>query len=198
MAVINIYTQAQVLNALQRGLVALLLISQKIQAEFIFFNSSRYITYKNIQYDIFCLYTTVNNENSYISYSSLPNVYEEKFYLLVGALIKKTKTVDVFGAYGGSLNPNYQAPNTIIEVIIPFTITLNRTDADLIDAQPNEGVWYLPFVDDNGQAITNRVPVSVTDNGVGFDFRFDETTVPARIYGFANNDAPQVIIVKAI
>lgn len=99
---------------------------------------------------------------------------------------------------GGAIDPNAQNPNTIIEVILPFTITLNRTDDDLIDAVPPQGVWYLPFVDDSAKPITNRVPVSVTDNGVSFDYRFDETTVPARIYGFATGDPTQAIIVKAI
>jgi hypothetical protein len=199
MAVINLYTQAQVQQSLQRGLVSLLLISQKIQSDFLFFNTSIYNTYKNLQYDIYQIYTAVNNEQGFINYGELPNPYEENFYQLVGALVKKTKTIDVFGAYGGSLNPNYQAPNVIIDITLPelATFDLYKTDVNLLDA--GGGNWYLPFLNEDGSALPSTYkPVLVTDNGVSFGYTFDGSVTPPRIYGFGNNSPTQNIVVTVV
>lgn len=206
MAVINLYTQAQVQQSLQRGLVSLLLISQKIQSDFLFFNTSLYNTYKNLQYDIYQIYTAVNNEQGFINYGELPNPYEENFYQLVGALVNKTKTIDVFGAYGGSLNPNYQAPNIIIEIIeSPLApLVLNKTQADLI-LDVSAGQYYLPYLNNDGSAITTgQRPYLVSINGesIGYTFNLlapDGVTAytPPRIYSFSNN-SPQTITINAV
>lgn len=140
-----------------------------------------------------CLYRLITALNWDLNDNIDDQVTENIYTLLV-------KEISPYNGGVLPVNPDVIIPGrTVIIPPPPYApIQLTRAATDLIDAQPNDGVWYLPFVDDNGQPISNRVPVSVTDNGVGFDFRFDETTVPARIYGFANNDAPQVIIVKAI
>lgn len=94
------------------------------------------------------------------------------------------------GTYaGGSIDPNAQNPNTVIDVIESGVIKLTFSDADLLDA--GGGNWYLPW--------TNAAtPVSVTDNEVSFTFQYDESVVPARIYGFSSGAPTQVIVVVAI
>lgn len=196
----NLYTQAQVDTALQRGLVALLLISQKIQSGFLYLYSGQYQTYKDLQYDIYCLYTSVNNEQGFVEYGLSPNSYELSFYGLVGALIKKTKTVDVGGAYDGSINPNYQAPNIIIEIVEGgFTPTppYTKTEADLIEDGAGSGNWYLPFLDNSGNApAAGLIPVQVTDtlfDGT-FTFTYNNSFTPGRIYGFTSNEAQSITV----
>lgn len=119
MAVVNLYTQAQVQIALQRATVAMLLISQKIASGFLYLNQPRYLTYKNLQYDIYALFSTVNNELRFINFAVPTDTYEQSFMGLVGAMIEKTKTVDVYWAYNGASDPNYQAPGTTQYIVNP-------------------------------------------------------------------------------
>lgn len=286
---VNIYTHTQVQEALQRGLVALLLISQKIQSDFLFLYNQQYITYKDLQYDTYAIYNAVNNEQDYIGYTSTPNTYELNFYGLVGALIKFTKTVDVFGKYDGSLNPNIQSPGTTIVTIpvllgynsdklafettgdspqlilanydvlyaslygnnpilaiydnqgqyivdeqtppiieyldndpskkilsitwdygvatsgyiqisgvSPSAATGNPTNNnsavelpfsqdDLLDA--GGGNWYLPLV-----LASTKVPIYTQVNGISISVTYDKSNVPARLYGFANNETQSIIV----
>lgn len=107
MSSLPLYTLAQVQDAQLRALVGMALISDNIQSGFYYFTPT-YGTYKNLQYDIYTLYSTVTNELGFITFSSNPTAYEYQFYDIVGSLINKTKQVDVFGKYGGSINPYYQ------------------------------------------------------------------------------------------
>lgn len=125
MAVINLYTAAQVQNALLRGQVALLLISQKIQSNFLYFNNKQYSTFKDLQYDIYCLWIVCTQEFSYVDFVDSPSEYVYQYFELVGALIEKTKQVDVFGAYGGATNPNYVPPAGGTVVVINPSGALN-------------------------------------------------------------------------
>jgi hypothetical protein len=121
---INIYTLAQVQSALLRAQVAMLLISQNISKKFYYLNTWQYDLYKRLQYDIYCLFSTITNETGFISFNAIPDQYEQQYYSLVGAMIEKTKTVDVYGAYGGSLNPNYQSPSQTV-IAIPVIAGFN-------------------------------------------------------------------------
>lgn len=117
---INLYTQAQVQIALQRATVAMLLIDQKISAQFLNFNTYQYNLYKNLQYDIFNLFSCVTSEFPYINFTATQTTYGQSYFALVGVMIEKTKTVDVFGAYDGASNPNYQAPGTVVNIVNPI------------------------------------------------------------------------------
>lgn len=93
------------------------------------------------------------------------------------------------------VSPYAQNPNATIIINPPYTPLppLIRNQDNLVDA--GGGVWYLPFVDDDGDPIGNNiVPSVVTTNGVSFFSTFDDTQVPSRLYGFTGNYA-QVIIV---
>lgn len=96
--------------------------------------------------------------------------------------------------YGATVDNRFQNPAIIINNEPPYSpLILVRSQADLIDA--GGGNWYLPFLNDAGQAIVNGSrPVSVTSNGISFTFQFDETVSPGRIYGFANNDTQTIIV----
>lgn len=195
-----LYTEAQVENALLRAMVAMYEISETIQSGFYYMYSPQYATYKTLQYDIYVLFTVIADENPYCTYSPNPSVYEAQFYQLVGSLINKTKQFDVFGQFGGTVNPNYQS-NGSVTIVVDGSGTYTPpiyyySQADLIDADPPNGNWYLEFVDENGDPIYNEVPVSVISNGASFSFTFDQTFNPARIYGFATN-ATQTIEVTA-
>jgi|GEM_PF-3958581 hypothetical protein len=130
---INLYTQAQVQIALQRATVAMLLIDQKIASQFLYLNSPRYALYKNLQYDIFNLFSCVTSEFPYINFTAAPTTYSQSYYALVGVMIEKTKTVDVFGAYDGASNPNYQAPGTVVNIVNPIFYL------------PSQDVYYTDF-----------------------------------------------------
>lgn len=143
MAVINLYTQAQVETALQRATVAMLLISQNIATRFLYFSPSRYMLYKNLQYDIYNLYSAVTSELQYMSFTTVPNSYEQSYYALVGAMIEKTKSVDTYGAYNGTTNPYYQPPSDSIVVIsgdFPPLVTLAFSDFDPASEQIINGI----------------------------------------------------------
>ena len=188
-----LYTQAQVTNAQLRAQVAMYLISQQIENGFYYFYNPVYQTYKALQYDIYTLFNVIGNENGFISYSPTPTSYEMKFYDLVGSLINKIKQFDVYGAFGGSQNPNYQPPAGTVIIINPggggIPAPLTFTDLNLLFDGTN-GQWYLPFT-------SIYAPVLVVSNGVSFTPIWDETFSPSRIYGFISN-ATQTITVYLI
>lgn len=91
------------------------------------------------------------------------------------------------------INSNAQASGFTI-AIVPTIIT--KSQSNLVDA--GGGNWYLPYLDNNSNILPSGiVPYSVTTNGVSFNFTYDTTTIPSRIYGFANN-LTQTIIVNAL
>jgi hypothetical protein len=206
----NLYTAGQVDDTLLRAQVAMYLISEEIGAKFYYLNVPVYNNYKDLQYDIYTLYQVIIEAKQFVTYNPVATLFEDDFYMLVGALINKIKQVDVYGAFGGTTNPNYQDPSGIIIVEVTEvpnpTIDINKTEADLVDADPPNGLWYLPFLDESGAFLPNgSVPVSVTINGNSFTFTYstnDPTTfapfTPPRIYGFASNVAPQSIIVTVV
>lgn len=115
-----LYTSEQVEKAQERAVIALVLISEKIQNGFYYFYSPVYNTYKDLQYDIYTLHNVIANENPYVTYNSTPTQYEYQFYELVGSMINKTKAFDAFGQYGGVQNPNYQSPDVTVIVQNPI------------------------------------------------------------------------------
>ncbi len=192
-----LYTEQEVENAQLRGLVSMYLISQKIQDGFYYFNNPIYTIYKNLQYDIYCLVTTIGNENAYVTYDANPTTYEAMFYSLVGALINKTKQFDVLGQMGGAINPYYQSPGNPIVIVDgggsgQGALTIEKDQDDLIDA--GGGNWYLPFTDENNNPITGAVPLSVLSNGDSFTFTFSTDEFPYRIYGFGSNDTQTISV----
>lgn len=69
-------------------------------------------------------------------------------------------------------------------------INILFTQADLL--QDGNGSWYLPLMLPIG-----RVPIYTSSNNISFNFTYDDTFTPARLYGFGNNDT-QSILVKII
>ena len=197
----NLYTAGQVEDTLLRAQVAMYLISEEIGAKFYYLNVPIYNNYKDLQYDIYTLYQVIIEAKQFVTYNPVANIFESGFYMLVGALINKVKQVDVYGAFGGTVNHNYQDPSGIIVVDVtevpkpPFDI--QKTEADLIDA--GGGNWYLPLLDESDNPLVNgAIPVSVTLNGESFTFTYSKNFTPPRIYGFASDDAPQAIIVTLV
>jgi len=97
-----------------------------------------------------------------------------------------------------TIDPNFQNPEFIIGVTTPFApIQIVRTQNNLIDA--GGGNWYLPFVDNNGNPFpSGAVPIFIEIDGIQLNgYTLDTSTIPARIYGFPNND-PQTIVVTII
>lgn len=97
------------------------------------------------------------------------------------------------------IDPNYQAPNTtiVVDESGANVIMLNKTDTDLVI--DGNGNYYLPFLNNSGGGLPiGSVPVSVLLNGVQIEPALDTTFTPQRIYGFANNVAPQTIIVTVV
>lgn len=97
---------------------------------------------------------------------------------------------NVVGLNGSpAINPNYQAPNTTINVINNGSQAINYvyTEANLLDA--GGGNYYLPFNLD-----AKFIPISLEINGVSTAFTFDTTVVPFRIYGFANNLTQSIVL----
>lgn len=68
--------------------------------------------------------------------------------------------------------------------------TLQFNEGNLLDA--GGGNWYLPL------SVEPRLPFAVLSNGVAISTTYDDTTSPARLYGFANDDSPQIIKVRVI
>lgn len=286
-----LYTQAQVTDAQLRAQVAMYEVSQSIENGFYYIYSPVYQTYKALQYDIYTLFNVIGNEVGFVSFDSTPTTYEFQFYDLVGSLINKTKQFDVFGQFGGVLNPNAQIPGQIIVTVpvvqnynsgtIPFstsgtfvlnysgyaslygnnptlaiytiqggieqedeqtapiitrtgaginspisTITLdypiptvgyiliggfvpcaaggggsgggggsvpfNFTEVDLLfDAGTAQ--WYLPL-----SLPVGKNPFYVSVNGESISTTYDTNFTPTRLYSFADNTVPQIIVVNVL
>lgn len=196
-----LYTRAQVNAAQLRAQVAMYEISQAIENGFYYFYNPVYQTYKALQYDIYTLFTTINNESTYVTYASTPSIYEYNFYELVGSLINKTKQFDVYGQFGGSVNPNYQPPaGTVINTpsVGSNIVMITKNQTNLIEDGAGSGNWYLPFLDANNQPFAYNIkPLELTINGIGIALQPNYDFVPMRLYGFANN-ATQTIILTVI
>lgn len=181
MAVINLYTAAQVQNALLRGQVAILLISQRIQSQFLYFNPPQYNTFKDLQYDIYCLWAVCTQEFSYVDFVDVPDTYVYQYFELVGALIEKTKQVDVFGAYGGATNPNYVPPAGGTVVVINPSGALNFVKSNNIPFNTDHVIlanWQTLYAPLYGQNPSIEI---FTDQG-GVD---QKDTQSAPIYNYA-------------
>lgn len=191
-----LYTEAQVENAQLRALVAMYEISQKIQNGFYYFYSPIYKTYKTLQYDIYTLYDVISHENPYVTYNPTPTTYESQFYELVGSLINKTKQFDVFGQFGGAVNPNYQSatvPVVINDTSGDSVAMIEKDETNLIS--DGFGGYYLPFTDEDGNPfLPNVVPIQITIDGVGIAIQANYDFYPMRLYGFANNAAQTIIL----
>ncbi len=102
---------------------------------------------------------------------------------------------------GGSINPNAQGGGTVINV--PSTdgaFNLEYDQTFLIDADPPNGLWYLPLIDPTTSATlpSNYKPTLVTVNGASFSTTYDTNFSPYRLYGFPSNSGTQIIIVTFI
>lgn len=99
--------------------------------------------------------------------------------------------------YGATIDPNFQAPNTtiIVEGGTSSFQYMNKTQADLVYDAPNDS-YYLPFLNNSGAGFPiGSVPITILLNGVQMEPALNTGFVPQRIYGFANNIAPQIITV---
>jgi len=128
-------------------------------------------------------YRSLINDLSYLTYT-LMDFTSDTFISIFDCLS------NVVGLSGSpDINPNYQAPNTTINVIRTGSqaINYNYTQADLIDA--GSGNWYLPFNLD-----AKFIPLSLEINGVSTAFTFDTTFIPSRVYGFASNSTQTIVL----
>lgn len=110
--------------------------------------------------------------------------------------------VDIGSTWMGgiTIDPNAQVGGIMIDIIIPFApLILSKTQADLIEDGVGTGNWYLPYLDNSGNPITNGiVPVSVLTNGISLPASgYDATFTPQRIYGFTGSYS-QVIVITCI
>ncbi len=103
------------------------------------------------------------------------------------------------------INPNAQSSQFVVDIIVEGggAIDYSYTEAYLMDA--GGGNWYLPLLTPGtapgvGQLpfVAGSTPIFVTLNGISFNPTYDTNASPARMYGFANNDAPQTIIVTIL
>jgi hypothetical protein len=102
------YIQAQLLRA-QR---AMLIISDRIQDNFLYLYSDIFNDLKFRQRDIFILYTTL--EQNYDYRSSLPN-----YDALVNVLVAKCQQVDSFNSVYNTINQEYQSiGESVITIVI--------------------------------------------------------------------------------
>ncbi len=181
-----IYTQQNVFDTLLRAKRAMLIISDKIQNEFIYNYSEEYTFLKGQQYDIYALKKVITNENAYNPYTSNPDIDEQHFYGLVGELINKCAYFDEYGDYGYTyINFNYQDTdqNPVIVSIIGATRFI-----DLTDVLPNS---YA------GQA-RRYVVVNDAETGVTFidekkhSYTFSASDYPTGVISITY-DAPMII-----
>ena len=99
----------------------------------------------------------------------------------------------IIANYSGSYSPD---PDVVIEnttiTVTSSNETLNKSQADLIDADPPNGNWYLPFLDNDGNPLpSGYTPTYVLYNGVtlpGFTYVASEN----RIYGFSSNEPANI------
>jgi len=97
---------------------------------------------------------------------------------------------NIVGLHGSPVvDPHYQNPNYVINVTQTGSQAVNYTytQADLLDA--GGGNWYLPY---NLDATT--IPLLLTINNVSTPFTFDESVIPSRVYGFANNLSQTIVL----
>lgn len=164
------YIQDQLLRA-QR---AMLIISDRIQDNFLYLYSDIFNDLKFRQRDIFILYTTL--EQNYDIRNSLSN-----YNALVNVLVAKCQAVDSFNSVYNTINPEYQS---IGESVITIVIGGNAKTV-IIKAGSNilynASIGY--YIDLSGDfhpssplygVFINSVPVTVqyfpiTDLVVGFD-----------------------------
>lgn len=94
---------------------------------------------------------------------------------------------------------NAQLPDGIV-IINPVGSgqDFSYTETDLLDS--GGGNWYLPLINKatNTPLPGNYRPVLLTLNGVSFTPTYDSTFTPTRLYGFASNIGPQIIVVTII
>jgi hypothetical protein len=154
-----LYTQVQVNAAQLRAQVAMYEISQSIENGFYYLGSSVYQTYKDLQYDIYTLFNVIGNEEQFVTFSSTPSTYETEFYELVGALINKTKQFDVYGQFGGNVNPNAQIPGTVVNIINQGSV-INETT--------------IPF--------TNQTTITLSSYVANYSLRYGKTPLVCQIY----------------
>lgn len=180
------YTTAEVEAVLLRAQRAMLIISDRIQDNFLYLYSDVYSQLKARQYDIYLLYSAIDSELPFIP-------IDDNYYPLVQVLIEKCAEVDAYNSTYDTLNQNYSniGGNTTIEVVTD-TITINKTEADLVYLADTEQ-WYLPYTDDNGDALPQGVvPVFIIYNGLSLTYQYDATA--NRIYGFASDEAATITI----
>lgn len=125
------YIQDQLLRA-QR---AILIISDRIQDNFLYLYSDIYSDLKFRQRDIFILYTTL--EQNYEYRSSLSN-----YDALVNVLVSKCQQVDSFNSVYNTINPEYQS---IGESVITIVIGGNNKTVIIksgADIQYNPSIGY--------------------------------------------------------
>lgn len=183
------YTEAEVEAILLRAQRAMLIISDRIQDNFLYLYSDVYRELKMRQYDIYILYSAISSELPFAP-------VDDNYYPLVQVLVSKCAEVDAYNSDYDTLNGNYVniGGNSSI-VVSPDPITINKTEADLVYLADTEQ-WYLPYTDDNGDALPQGVvPVFVIYNGLSLTYQYDSIT--NRIYGFASND-PATITITAI
>lgn len=164
------YIQDQLLRA-QR---AMLIISDRIQDNFLYLYSDIFNDLKFRQRDIFILYTTL--EQNYDIRNSLSN-----YDALVNVLVAKCQAVDSFNSTYNTINPEYQS---IGESVITIVIEGNAKTVIIkagSDILYNASIGYyidlsadLPPSSPLYGVFINSVPVTVqyfpiTDLVVGFD-----------------------------
>lgn len=99
----------------------------------------------------------------------------------------------IIANYSGSFSPD---PDVVIEnttiTVTASNETLNKSQADLVDADPPNGNWYLPFLDNDGDPLpSGYTPTYVLYNGVtlpGFTYVASEN----RIYGFSSDEPANI------
>lgn len=91
--------------------------------------------------------------------------------------------------YGATIDPNFQNPGTVIDVVSPIPQPLTFTEANLVDNDPPNGQWYLPWT-------SAYTPVLVQVNGVTLPFQFNQNIAngPIGIYNFPNNSTQTIIV----
>lgn len=87
--------------------------------------------------------------------------------------------IQISGVSPSAATGNPTNNNSAVE--LPFS------QDDLLDA--GGGNWYLPLV-----LASNKVPIYTQVNGISVSTTYDKSNVPARLYGFANNEAQSIIV----
>ena len=131
------YIQAQLLRARR----AILIVSDRIQDNFLYLYSDIYNELKFRQRDIFILYTTL--EQNYDIRNSLSN-----YDALVNVLVSKCQEVDSFNSVYNTINQEYQSiGESVITIVIGGnnkTVIIKSGD----DIQYNESIGY--YIDLSG------------------------------------------------